>query len=98
MEGFFRSRIGDSGHLDVCIATKGTIPSLTRCYLDAIQGKVSQGRKICYLTGTRIRIESAEPAAVQVDGDYFGTTPVLINFRASVIPLVVPHSKVIKAM
>lgn len=82
----------DSGHLDVCIVPKATIPSLARYYLAAARGRVSQERKIHYLTGKRIRIDSEEPVAVQVDGDYFGTTPVLINISASVVPLLVPCS------
>lgn len=80
----------DSGHLDICIVSKGTFTSLARYYFAAARGRVSQDRKIHYVTGTRIRIESAEPVAVQVDGDYFGTTPVHINCKTSIVPLVVP--------
>jgi len=80
----------DSGHLDICIVPEGTFTSLARYYCAAARKKVSQDRKIHYVTGTRIRIESAEPVAVQVDGDYFGTTPVHINCKASFVPLVVP--------
>jgi diacylglycerol kinase (ATP) len=79
----------DSGHFDICVVPNGGIPSLARFYLAAACGRVSRTKNIHYHIGMQIQIKSDKPAAVQVDGDYFGTTPVLINIHPSVVPLVV---------
>ncbi len=50
------------------------------------------GADVTYLTGRRIRIVSEEPVAVQVDGDYFGTTPVVIELLPACVPILVPHA------
>lgn len=81
---------GDSGHLDICIFPRGTIPALVGYALSAFRGKVSTLAEVVYLTGRRIWIESDEPVAVEVDGDYFGTTPVVIELKPACVPIVVP--------
>jgi YegS/Rv2252/BmrU family lipid kinase len=80
----------DSGHLDVCIFPKGTIPALIWYCLAALGGRLSRGTNVIYLTGQRVRIESSKPVAVQVDGDPFGTTPVVVDFVPSAVPIIVP--------
>jgi YegS/Rv2252/BmrU family lipid kinase len=81
----------DSGHLDVCILPGGRLPALARFYFAASRARVSRTDGIHYLTGRSIIIDSGEPVAVQVDGDYFGTTPVRITLRPSYVPIVIPH-------
>jgi YegS/Rv2252/BmrU family lipid kinase len=80
----------DSGHLDICIFPRGTIPALVRYAVSAFQGKVSTLTDVAYLTGRRIWIESDKPVAVEVDGDYFGTTPVVIDLKPACVPILVP--------
>ena len=82
----------DSGHLDLCIFPRSTIPALFRYTIHALRGRVSRLADVTYLTGRRIRIESEEPVAVQVDGDYFGTTPVVIELLPACVPILVPHA------
>jgi YegS/Rv2252/BmrU family lipid kinase len=80
----------DSGHLDICIFPCGTIPDLFRYAVRAFRGSVSTLAEVGYLTGRRIWIESDEPVAVEVDGDYFGTTPVVIDLKPACVPILVP--------
>ena len=82
----------DSGHLDVCVFPKGSFPYLVWYYLAALRGRVSRETNVTYLTGRRVRIESEEPVPVQVDGDPYGTTPILVELVPSAIPMVVPQT------
>jgi len=79
----------DSGHFDVCVFPKGTLLSLSRYYLAALLGCVSRVTDVIYVTGRRVRIESREPVAIQIDGDPFGTTPVVVDLLAGTVPIVV---------
>ncbi len=83
----------DSGHLDVCIFPRGTIPALFRYAFSALRGKVSSLSDVVYLTGKRVHLDSEEPVAVEVDGDYFGTTPVVIDLKPACVPILVPAEK-----
>ncbi len=69
----------DSGRLDICVFPRGSIPALFRYALYALRGRVSTLAEVAYLNGSTIRIGSDKPVAVEVDGDYFGTTPVVIE-------------------
>jgi len=82
----------DSGHLDVCVFPRGTLSALIWYYLAAFRGWVSTRTDVRYLTGIRIRIESREPVAVQVDGDPAGDTPVDIQLLPGAVPVLVPAS------
>lgn len=79
----------DSGHFDVCVFPKGTLLSLSRYYLAALLGCVSRVTDVIYVTGRRVRIESREPVAIQIDGDPFGTTPVVVDLLPGTVPIVV---------
>ena len=81
----------DSGYLDICIFPRGTMPALFRYALSALRGKVSNLAEVAYLTGSWIRMESDEPVAVEVDGDYFGITPVVIELKPACVPILVPQ-------
>ncbi|UCG13489.1 MAG: diacylglycerol kinase family lipid kinase [Deltaproteobacteria bacterium] len=80
----------DSGHFDVCIFPKRSFFSLCRYYLVALLGKPSWQTGVIYLTGRRIRIDSTDRVPVQIDGDYLGTTPVEVELRPSLVPIIVP--------
>ena len=83
----------DSGHLDVCVFPRGSRPALIWYYLAAFLGWASTRTDVRYLTGTRIRIESREPVAVQVDGDPAGVTPVDIRLLPAAVPVLVPSGR-----
>jgi YegS/Rv2252/BmrU family lipid kinase len=83
----------DSGHLDVCVFPRGTLPALIWYYFAAFCGWVSQRTDVRYLTGSRIRIESIEAVAVQMDGDPVGATPVDIQLVPAAVPVLVPPGR-----
>ena len=80
----------DSGHFDIRIIPRGTIACFIRYYLGSVPGKFSKMGGFPYITGKRILIDSHKKADVQVDGDYFGTTPIRVDLEKSVVPMVVP--------
>ncbi len=82
----------DSGHLDICIFPRGSLFALCWYYFAALCGSVSRKTDVDYLTGKQVRIESREPVSVQVDGDHFGNTPVLVNIVPSSVPIIVAHT------
>jgi diacylglycerol kinase (ATP) len=81
----------DSGHFDVMVFRGRSVPALFRYSLAAAVGRASKLRDVTHVTGTTVTIESSEPVAVEVDGDYFGTTPIKVELRPSFVPLVVPR-------
>lgn len=85
-----RARV-DSGHLDVCLVKRATRSALARTAVRALLGRVSHSKGVDYRTGIRVELTAEEPAAVEVDGDYFGTTPVQITIRPACVPFVVPR-------
>lgn len=82
----------DSGHLDVCIFPKGTIAAFARYYFAASRGRISKIKDIHYLTGKQIFVDSEKPVAVQMDGEYYGMTPVIIKLQPSTVPIIIPNN------
>ncbi len=80
----------DSGYFDVCVLPKGKILSLAGYALKAFCGGLSKARSVSYQRGHRVVIDSSEPVAVEVDGEYFGTTPVCVTIQPACVPIVVP--------
>ncbi len=80
----------DSGVLDICVFSGERVTDLLRYGFAALTRRVSRLPDVAYRTGRRIAIESEEPAAVQIDGDYRGTTPLAIEVEASVVPVLTP--------
>ena len=56
--------------------------------------RVSRLPDVTYRTGRRIVIEAREPTAVQIDGDYRGTTPLTIEVEPSVVPVLAPLARI----
>ena len=79
----------DSNHLDVCVFPRGTRLALTWYYLAALARRVSRATDTRYLTGRHITITSDQPTAIEIDGDYFGQTPVEITIQPAVVPILV---------
>ena len=82
----------DSGFFDVCVLPKGKVLSLVGYALKAFRGGLSKVASVSYQRGRRVTIESATPVPVEVDGEYFGTTPVSVTIQPSCVPIVVPES------
>lgn len=81
----------DSGHLDVCVFHGGNLPSVLRYSVALVTQKIPQLPDVTFLSGRNIRIEGKNgPVPVEVDGDYFGTTPVNITLKPAHVPILVP--------
>lgn len=84
----------DSGVLDACVFGGERIRDLVRYGFAAITRRVGRLPDVSYRTGRRIAIEAEEPTAVQIDGDYCGTTPLAIEVEAAVVPVLTPLARV----
>ncbi len=80
----------DSGLFDVCVFPRTPILTYARYYFAAARGHLSRIKDISYTTGKTVLVNSDKPLAVQADGEYFGTTPVLIKIQPSTVPVIVP--------
>jgi YegS/Rv2252/BmrU family lipid kinase len=80
----------DSGVLDVCVFSGERVADLVRYVSAAATRRVSRLPDVRYRTGRRIVIEALEPTAVQIDGDYRGTTPLTLEVEPSVVPVLTP--------
>ncbi len=80
----------DSGVLDVCVFSGERVADLVRYVFAAATRRVSRLPDVRYRTGRRIVIEALEPTAVQIDGDYRGTTPLTVEVDPSVVPVLTP--------
>jgi YegS/Rv2252/BmrU family lipid kinase len=80
----------DSGVLDACVFSGGRVRDLLRYVFAASARRVSRLPDVAYRTGRHIVIEAEEPTAVQIDGDYRGTTPLTIEVEPSVVPILTP--------
>jgi len=80
----------DSGHLDVCVFREGTVGWIFLYAFAGLMRKASDCPGLIHVKACRVKIESEKPVPVEIDGDYFGTTPVEIELRPSVVPVIAP--------
>lgn len=80
----------DSGHFHVCVFTEGTISRLLLYASAGLMRMAQHFPGIIVDTGQSVRIQSLDPVPVEVDGEYFGTTPIDIRLKPSLVPLIVP--------
>lgn len=89
---FWNSARLDSGTFDVCVFRKGSIAAVVRYGLAGLMRMVPRLPDVTHLTGRKVRIASSEYSPVEVDGDYFGGTPQMVELSPSVVPVLVPRS------
>lgn len=80
----------DSGHFDVVVFPRGRLVSLMRYAWMSWRCRISQAKDVAYVTGTSVRIESADEPDVEVDGEYYGSTPVELTLQPAAVSVVVP--------
>jgi YegS/Rv2252/BmrU family lipid kinase len=83
----------DDGLLDVCVMPCQSPTQLVEMALYTAAGEHLTVEGVCYVKGQRIRIESAEPVAVQVDGDAAGATPLDVRLLPVRLPLILPANR-----
>lgn len=80
----------DDGQLDTCILPMTSRADLIETAASAFAGAHLEREGVIYVRGKSIEIESAEPVAVQVDGDAFGFTPLKVGLLPVRVPFIVP--------
>ncbi len=80
----------DTGHLDVCLLPSASRRSIVRLGLRALAGEVAEQRGVIHRVGRRVMICSDDPAPIEIDGDYAGTTPITAQLLPRVVPFLVP--------
>jgi len=85
-----RARL-DSGCFEVVVIPDGSVPNLFRYAVSALFRRMRYCQDVVCFRGRRVRIESEEPVFVQVDGDYFGTTPVDVELVPAGVAVVAPR-------
>jgi len=80
----------DSGHFDVCVFPNGSPAALGLYALAAAGRRVSRLRNVVYRTARHITITADRPTPVQIDGDYFGQTPIEITIQPAAVPIIIP--------
>jgi diacylglycerol kinase (ATP) len=81
----------DDGMLDVCAMPCASRQQLMELFLSAAAGEHLGREGVAYAKGRSVRIESAEPLAVQVDGEAAGFTPLEIDLLPQRIPFILPR-------
>jgi len=81
----------DTGFFEVCVFPAESSLSLIRYGLAGVLRWAWLLRDVRRFQAKHVKIEAAPECAVEVDGDYFGTTPITIEVRPAVVPgIVVP--------
>ena len=80
----------DDGLLDVCVLPCAAPTELVQLFLAAAAGEHLTQEGVVYVKGKHVRVESAEPVPVQLDGDSAGHTPIEIDLLPHRLPFIVP--------
>jgi len=80
----------DDGLLDVCVLPCNSRGELLRLFLLAASGEHTQSEGAVYSKAKHVRIESDQPAPVQIDGEPAGFTPVQIDLLPQKLAFIVP--------
>lgn len=82
----------DSGTLEVCTLERAKFRHLVRAAAGGKLHRAGRWGGFAYETATRVQIDAPSAVAVEIDGDYAGTTPVEIFVERAVVPICVPAS------
>ncbi|MBI5572059.1 MAG: diacylglycerol kinase family lipid kinase [Desulfomonile tiedjei] len=80
----------DSGRFEVCVFHSHARFAPLRYCAAGFLGLASRLRDVTRLSGRHIRIDGAQPTPVELDGDYFGTTPLDIELVPAAVPVIAP--------
>ncbi len=81
----------DSGSFQVCVFPRGSVTALVRYALSGLIRLAAKLPEVKRCSGGRVTINCSESCPVEVDGEYAGTTPVVIKLCPSAIPLLAPQ-------
>jgi YegS/Rv2252/BmrU family lipid kinase len=82
----------DDGRLHACLFLRASRRDLFRFVAPAFRGRLGARADVLLRPAQALEIEAPEPVAVQLDGDYVGTTPVALRVSAGVVPVLAPSA------
>jgi diacylglycerol kinase (ATP) len=82
----------DSGQFVVCVLQGPAMASWCRFAIAGLVGRTADCPGVILRTGKHVSIESVEPVPVEIDGDYFGMTPVTVQLKPSLVPVIIPEN------
>ncbi len=82
----------DSGQLDVCLFKDASPMGILKSIPAARARRLSKSPAVDYHTAQQIEIKSPTAIPVEIDGEYFGTTPIKITLQANHLPILVPRN------
>jgi YegS/Rv2252/BmrU family lipid kinase len=80
------------GKLDLVIASTVTVWGLARTFWQILTRQYKSGENLRYLQAAKVRIEVEPPLKIQIDGEPFGTTPLLVEAVPDGAVLIVPQA------
>ncbi|TAH36444.1 MAG: hypothetical protein EYC70_11645 [Planctomycetota bacterium] len=90
----WRIRLGpsayDDGWWELYAFRRVQVPNGTLYAAAALMGQLHRSPGVTWRRVRSVRVEGLEPTPVQIDGDYFGTTPVTFEVSDFRLPLLVP--------
>jgi YegS/Rv2252/BmrU family lipid kinase len=81
----------DDGRLHVCVFQRAGRLDLLRFVVPAFLGRLAALPDVVLRSARRVEIDALAPVAVQLDGDYRGTTPVTLELAGRGAPFRVPR-------
>jgi YegS/Rv2252/BmrU family lipid kinase len=80
----------DDGRLHASVFAGAGRIDLLRAVVPAFRGRLEALSGLVVRAAQRIEVDAEEPAPVQLDGDYLGTTPVVLTLAPGRVPIRVP--------
>jgi diacylglycerol kinase (ATP) len=81
----------DDGWLDLCLFRERNKLAFLGQWFNVLMGKHLQDPHFSYHRAQSVRVETDPPSAVQLDGDYFGRTPVDIRVLPGAVHVIHPQ-------
>jgi YegS/Rv2252/BmrU family lipid kinase len=83
----------DDGRLHACLFLRAAGRDLFRFVVPAFRGRLGARADVLLRPVRTIEVAAPEPVAVQLDGDYVGTTPVALGVTGGVVPVLAPAGR-----
>jgi diacylglycerol kinase family enzyme len=83
----------DDGRLNACLFLRAQRRDLFRFVVPACRGRLGARADVVLRPVRTLEIAAPEPVAVQLDGDYVGSTPLAIELAPAVAPVLAPPER-----
>jgi YegS/Rv2252/BmrU family lipid kinase len=83
----------DDGRLHACLFLRAGKRDLFRFVVPAFRGRLGARADVLARPAAALEVAAPEPVAVQLDGDYVGTTPVALTLAPAVVPVLAPRGR-----